>query len=171
MSTKKRAKLSKKPVEIKKTGDIVRVIYDSVSFPTQFSRLEGGIERHFPQLDIVGEDYPLPPTKLQWTRIIFALQAVLTVFIMAGDWLMNAIGFPMSEAFLETFIKYRFVALPMVMVFSPVRQILSNTGAFEVYINDKLVHSSLDSGRSISFENLKAILVQYGFKPVAPAAK
>ncbi|KDO33430.1 hypothetical protein SPRG_02237 [Saprolegnia parasitica CBS 223.65] len=172
MSTKKRAKqATKKSSEVKKTGDVVRILYDSVAFPAHLSNLEAKLTRQFPQLAITSDDYPLPPTKLMWSRITITLQAILTIIVMFGDQILNAIGFPLPDETLQKYNQYRFVVFPMIMILSPLRQMLSNTGAFEVYINDKQIHSALTTGRSPSFEVVKAALVEAGFKPAAPAAQ
>ncbi|OQR96980.1 hypothetical protein ACHHYP_12955 [Achlya hypogyna] len=170
MSTKKRAKqAAKKPSELKKSGDIVRVVFDSQSYQPQYDALVGKVARTFPQVDTVNEEYPLPPSKLMWWRITVALQAFLTIFVMFGDQILAWLGMPMGEAFLQKFVQYRFVVFPLVMILSPMRQMLASTGAFEVYINDKQVYSALATGRSAPFEVVKAALVQAGIKAVAPA--
>ncbi|OQR96987.1 hypothetical protein ACHHYP_20645 [Achlya hypogyna] len=149
----------------KKADDRVRIEYDKVAFATLYNQMSGNLAREFPQVTISGKAYPLPASKSKWVTGIFLLQVVLVVIIMFGESIVEKLGLDPSPALMQKYRDNKFIALPVVMMLSPVRQMLSNTGAFEVYVNDVLVHSMLETQTLLTFDQLKKHLADKRILP------
>ncbi|KDO33431.1 hypothetical protein SPRG_02238 [Saprolegnia parasitica CBS 223.65] len=150
----------------KKSDDRIRIEYDKAAFATLFNQMSGNLAREFPALATSGKSYPLPPTKSKWVTLVFLIQVVLVVAIMFGETIVEKLSLELAPVYLQKYRENKFMALPIVMMLSPVRQMLSNTGAFEVHLNDELVYSMLETRSLLTFETLKKILADKNIRPM-----
>ncbi|EQC31388.1 hypothetical protein SDRG_10989 [Saprolegnia diclina VS20] len=149
----------------KKSDDRIRIEYDKAAFATLFNQMSGNLAREFPGIATSGKSFPLPPTKSKWVKIVFFVQVVLVIAIMFGETIVEKLELDLAPVYLQKYRENKFMALPIVMMLSPVRQMLSNTGAFEVYLNEELVFSMLETRSLLTFENLKTILADKNILP------
>ncbi|KAF0718123.1 Aste57867_1886 [Aphanomyces stellatus] len=169
MSTKKRRGSSKTPSAsgAKKSDGHIRIDYDSMAYPALYGQFEAALKRDFPSVDCAGGKYPLPASKQRWVYIIYAIQFFFAIFLMVGEETIKKYEIPVDEYWLEKLRENRYMLIPGVMMLSPIRTMLSNTGAFEVYLNDELIHSTIEKGKTMTVGELKMFLVGKGYEPTS----
>lgn len=109
------------------------------------------LQNEFPQLigKITGENYPTPPIAELVGHIMVLLQVLgLASMVMGMDTLCRMVGLRQTPSFLRSFeqnsIQYG------ILLFLLMPQIVarySQSGAFEVYLNDVAIFSKLAEGR------------------------
>ncbi|KAL7505948.1 hypothetical protein ACHAXN_003325 [Cyclotella atomus] len=117
-----------------------------------FLRLKELLRSEFPGQwsGIEGANYPVP----EWTKlagnIISALQMFVMVLVLVGDSIWTYIpGFSRGPP--EIYYKMKenpaFVLIVVFLVIPSYVQSFANSGAFEVFLDDKLIYSKLETGR------------------------
>lgn len=116
-----------------------------------FLRLREVLEREFPGQwnNIQGDNYPVPEWMSYVTPIMSAVQLLAMALVLGGDSVWTYIPgfqgppqfyFKMKENPALTFIVV-FLVIPSYV------QSFANSGAFEVYVDKKLIFSKLEMGR------------------------
>ncbi|KAG9417030.1 hypothetical protein AC1031_001418 [Aphanomyces cochlioides] len=170
MSTKKRSGKGQAAAvaDAPKEEVNLRVEYDPESYLGVFQRIQQTVEKEFTNVKVTGGNYPLPPNKQKWVYFIYFIQALLGILIMFGDEIAKALKLPIDESILEKVRENKFAGVPVVLMLSPVRQLISNTGACEVYLNEVLIYSTLKTKVTLTPPKVKQLLVSKGLKPVNP---
>ncbi|KAL7527235.1 hypothetical protein ACHAXR_001860 [Thalassiosira sp. AJA248-18] len=134
-----------------------------------FLRLRELLQSEFPGQwnDIQGANYPAPEWTSYASTVISAVQMFAMVLIMAGDSMWNYVpGFQRRPP--EFYYKMKEnPALTFIIVFLVIPsyvQSFANTGAFEVYVDQKLIFSKLETGRMPNVPEIIRALESAGFK-------
>mmetsp|Transcript_54102 Transcript_54102/g.114925 ORF Transcript_54102/g.114925 Transcript_54102/m.114925 type:complete len:141 (-) Transcript_54102:358-780(-) len=116
-----------------------------------FLRLRELLQREFPGQwnSIQGDNYPAPEWTSYVAPVISAVQMFAMVLILMGDSVWTYVpGFQRPPEF---YYKMKAnPALTFIIVFLVIPayvQSFANTGAFEVYVDEKLIFSKLETGR------------------------
>ncbi|RHY31135.1 hypothetical protein DYB32_004119 [Aphanomyces invadans] len=140
MSTKKRH--GDRAVH-KKSKDCatIRVEYDKVAYTTAYKQIATTVKHDFPNVQCSGKAYPLRGNKQQWIYFLYIVQFTLAILVTFAEDLVKRYNIPVEERWLEVLRKNRYYLIPGIIMLSPVRQLLANSGAFEVYLNGSALQS------------------------------
>lgn len=128
-----------------------------------FLDLKGFVEERYPafQGNIVGGHYPPP----QYATVIATIAGYIWILgiitLVAGQSIFKNLGIPEPEI-VTWMSNNRAGAFFMLFMINSVASSLLATGAFEVYIDDDLVFSKLQTKRFPSPRDLVALLSGYG---------
>jgi len=110
----------------------------------QFTQL---VRTHYPDLEVVGENYPPPPTKALIARILSMIKMALLVCLLFGQNPFVLLNIP-TPAVYSWALQNKMYACLMIFFFSnSIESSLISTGAFEISINDVPLWSKLETGR------------------------
>jgi len=110
----------------------------------QFTQL---VRTHYPDLEVVGENYPPPPTKALIARILSMVKMALLVCLLFGQNPFVLLNIP-TPAVYSWALQNKMYACLMVFFFSnSIESSLISTGAFEISVNDVPLWSKLETGR------------------------
>eukprot|EP00985_Skeletonema_marinoi_P034956 scaffold45270_cov190-Skeletonema_marinoi.AAC.9 len=134
-----------------------------------FLRLRELLRTEFPGewSEISGDNYPAP----EWTNlaatVISILQMLVILVVLTGDAVWNYIpGFRSGPP--EFYYKMKDnPALTFMIVFLVIPsyvQSFANTGAFEIFLDDKLIFSKLETGRMPNVGEIMAALEKSGLQ-------
>lgn len=122
-------------------------------------------ERHFPGMQAVGSNYPVPDWKMALVRALQAVQYGLLAVCMFGDQIFQYLGVAPPQLYVQNVVPNRFGAVIGVwFVGNMLVNTLQSTGAFEVYFDGQLIFSKLQMGRMPTvpeiFEPMERIIAQ-----------
>lgn len=113
-----------------------------------------------------GDNYPAPEWTSYASPIISAVQMFAMVLIMVGDSLWTYV--PGVQRPPEFYLKMKAnPALTFIVVFLVIPsyvQSFANSGAFEVYVDEKLIYSKLETGRMPNVAEIVRALESAGMK-------
>ena len=89
-------------------------------------------------------------------------QATIVLLVWFGDKLFAALGRPMPEAVKAMQESPWMYSLGAFFLGSQLQAGLLQTGAFEIYVNDELVFSKLQTGNMIRDQDVKRIFEPFG---------
>jgi len=125
----------------------------------QFTQL---VRTHYPDLEVVGENYPPPPTKALIARILSMVKMALLVCLLFGQNPFVLLNIP-TPAVYSWALQNKMYACLMIFFFSnSIESSLISTGAFEVSINDVPLWSKLETGRLPSANEFIQMLQTFG---------
>lgn len=100
-----------------------------------------------------------------------AVQAATTTFVFFGEFALERLGIARTP-FLNQLFDNRMQLLMASFLLNTMAQNLENTGAFEIYVNDRLEFSKLKSGRMPAIQEITHILeTRLGLQPPRDEAK
>jgi len=134
-----------------------------------FLRLKEILSSEFPGQwsGIDGANYPVP----EWTKLVMnavsAMQMFVMVLVLAGDSIWTYIpGFSRGPP--EIYYKMKdnpaLVLIVLFLVVPSYVQSFVNSGAFEVFLDDKLIYSKLETGRMPNVVEIVQALESAGLK-------
>ncbi len=110
----------------------------------QFAQL---VRTHHPNLEVVGENYPPPPSRALIARILSIVKMALLVCLLFGQNPFVLLNIP-TPAVYSWALQNKMYACLMIFFFSnSIESSLISTGAFEISIDDVPLWSKLDTGR------------------------
>jgi len=105
------------------------------------------VRTHSPNLEVVGENYPPPPTKALIARILSMVKMALLVCLIFGQNPFLLLNIP-TPAVYSWALNNKMYACLMIFFFSnSIESSLISTGAFEISIDDVPLWSKLETGR------------------------
>ncbi|XP_019857946.1 PREDICTED: selenoprotein T2-like [Amphimedon queenslandica] len=113
-----------------------------------------------PSLSVEGRVYPAGPVATALSNIVFIIRLLcIAVIIGGGPEMLQRFGINNTPQWLLWMFENKMASvLLLVVIGGQIENQLLSTGAFEVYLNEKLVWSKLDSGRLPSFGEFKSLL-------------
>jgi selT/selW/selH-like putative selenoprotein len=129
------------------------------------------LEKEFPALKgrVTGELFPPPPAVELAAHILSAMQMLgLVWMVMGGDKLLRMIGFRQLPSFYWTVNENPVpFAIGLYLLAPQVLAKFQGNGAFEVYLDDGLAFSKLETGRMPSQDDLVQPLLAAGLQRAA----
>lgn len=118
------------------------------------------LRENYPEIVLDGEPYPIPLYVQVLSKFVGAFNIFLMINIFTSFSLLGYLG--VSNGIIEWLNenKQMFIFLPFVL--SSIIGSLTNTGAFELYVNDILEFSKLETGRFPTKLELTKIFSKYG---------
>ncbi|OQR92205.1 hypothetical protein THRCLA_08767 [Thraustotheca clavata] len=101
---------------------------------------------------------------MQIATLLGYLQLAGFAFLLAGEYILNALGIPVDTPLFVQMRENKFMAFAGFMILGSVSQSMLATGAFEVYFNDDLVFSKIQMNRWPTMQELVDLLHVHGLQ-------
>ena len=130
-----------------------------------FLGLKNFVESKYPdfQGNVFGEVYPPSAVNVMLAQLASYVWLFGIVFLMGGNSIFQALGIPVPDL-LEEVNKNKMAAFVFLFVVNSMGNSLVATGAFEIYVNEELIFSKLESGRFPNADELIAAINALGYK-------
>ncbi|KAF0718124.1 Aste57867_1887 [Aphanomyces stellatus] len=148
-----------------KAGNRLSILYDKTGFAPHIKNIQENLKAEFPDLDVKTDAYPLTTSNQALVTLIFVLQVAMTLAFMFASQIVDYFKLPIDPEHLKYFEQNKFMVVPAMLMLSPVRQLISKTGAFEIYLNDERIWSTLTSRVVPNYSALKSAIEKKGVKP------
>ncbi|ETV88543.1 hypothetical protein H257_00111 [Aphanomyces astaci] len=173
----------------KKSDDRIHIQYDKTAFGPHLKLYQQGLSEQYPQFTVTAEEYAMSPLSYRLSTAIFVIQILMTLIFIFGSMAVKHFQIEVHPDNMKYFEDHKFMIVPFMLVLSPVRQLVSKTSAFEVYLNgtypshdvvishgnrsfvlvDELVSSTLTSRFMPNYEAFKQVLDKKGIKKTTKA--
>lgn len=110
----------------------------------QFGQL---VRTHYPQFEVVGENYPPPPTKALIARILSMIKMAVLVCLLLGQNPFLLLNIPTPAIYRWALENKMYACLAIFFLSNSIETSLISTGAFEISVNDVPLWSKLETGR------------------------
>jgi selT/selW/selH-like putative selenoprotein len=110
----------------------------------QFAQL---VRTHYPHLEVVGENYPPPPTNALIARILSMVKMALLVCLLFGQNPFVLLNIPTPAVYSWALENKMYACLMVFFLSNSIESHLLSTGAFEISVNDVPLWSKLETGR------------------------
>lgn len=114
-----------------------------------------------PSIDVSGDEYPASQSNQLLASLIGYIQFGALIFVLFGQTIIDKLQFQVPE-FVNSAINNKFmVGMAAFIVGNMIKGQLLATGAFEIYFDDQLVYSKLQTNAAPSQEMLETLLHTY----------
>jgi len=110
----------------------------------QFAQL---VRTHFPEIEVVGENYPPPPTKAFIARILSMFKMALLICLLLSQNPFSILNLPTPAVYRWALENKMYACLMIFFLSNSIETSLISTGAFEISMNDVPLWSKLETGR------------------------
>ena len=135
----------------------------------QFTQL---VRTHYPQFEVVGENYPSPPTKALLARILSMFKMALLACLLLGQNPFVLLNIPTPSVYNWALQNKMYACLAIFFLSNSIETSLISTGAFEISVNDVPLWSKLQTGRLPAanefIQMLQTFTTKSDFNPAAP---
>jgi thioredoxin reductase-like selenoprotein T len=120
------------------------------------------VQRQSKELIVTGAEYPPSPEKALLSQVLSFLSMGFILTVAVGDLVLPLIGMPIPDT-LKTIQENKMMCcIGAQLIVGGFAASLTATGAFEIYVDDVLVFSKLETGQHISPIQLASIFEPYG---------
>jgi len=119
------------------------------------------IERTNPEVKVTGSEYPPSSERQLIATIIYIIQYAFMALCCFGETLFGLFRLPV-EAFKPIQESRWTYLIGAIFVGNQLRAACTQTGAFEIYVDNTLIFSKLESGRIFSQEELYMLFLENG---------
>nr|CCA17274.1 conserved hypothetical protein [Albugo laibachii Nc14] len=140
-------------------NDFIQILYcTSCGFAKNYMEVKKHLENRYPQLRdrIYGDNYAVHPALQMLAQFLGYAQFGLMILIIFGDKIFRQFGW--DETHIKKAMDNRIACFTVLILVGTISQKLISSGAFEIYLNDDLIFSKIESGRWPTIEELLAIL-------------
>lgn len=110
---------------------------------------------------VVGEEYPLPPLRALFSRVVSILQ--IGIFVL--PFLVTRIPAVINHPYYRVFEQRKMMFLiGGYFILNMLQTQISSTGAFEIYLDHRLIFSKLSVGRMPNASELSKLIRWYLYK-------
>ncbi|CAF2766205.1 unnamed protein product [Rotaria sp. Silwood2] len=110
----------------------------------QFSEL---VRTHYPNIAVMGENYPPPPLKSLVARILSIIKITLLICLLFGQNPFLFLNMSTPKIYLWALQNKMYACLMIFFLSNSLESYLISTGAFEISIDDVPLWSKLETGR------------------------
>lgn len=110
----------------------------------QFSQL---VRTHYPNMEVVGENYPPPPMRAFAARILSYIKMAVLLCLLLGQNPFTFLNIPTPAAYSWALQNKMYACLMIFFFTNSFESYLISTGAFEISVNDIPLWSKLQTGR------------------------
>jgi thioredoxin reductase-like selenoprotein T len=130
-----------------------------------FLGLKNFVESKFPQFlgNIHGEVYPPPAASVMIATLAGYIWFIGIALTMGGNQIFGALGMPVPDI-VKTMNENKVPTFMTLFVINSLGNSLIATGAFEIYVNDQLIFSKLQTGRFPNGEELVQLINTLGYQ-------
>ncbi|MEW5304108.1 MAG: hypothetical protein WDW38_003466 [Sanguina aurantia] len=112
------------------------------------------VQRLYPQLEIIGSDYPVPTYKHALVYATQAAQAAAAALLFAGPQVFQALGMAEPQWYLSVAQNKVGAGFGVWFIGNMVTNSLTASGAFEVFYDGQQVFSKIEAGRMPTMEEI-----------------
>lgn len=123
-----------------------------------FEDFSRAIQERYPEVEVVGENYPPPPVQNFMASALGYLKITLILCIVSGYNVFELVGLPTPGAMTWAWENKLYACMMIFFISNAIEGQLIATGAFEISFNGVEVWSKLRSGRPPSYNELVEIL-------------
>ena len=152
---KKKKKKVKDDDEEDEEKQVITIIYDKNQYSKYFEKLKNEIMGNFTNIDVEEKEYPLPSNKKFLSKFTFFSQMGINLLVFAGQSLRNKLTIIPSPVFDGIEKNKWFIMIGNILLHQWLNKNLSTTGAFEIYLNDKIIFSKLVSNKLPSEKDIR----------------
>ncbi|KAK1931839.1 putative esophageal gland cell secretory protein 6 [Phytophthora citrophthora] len=150
--------------------DQVQVRYcTACGYQQNFQQIKTYLEDTFPHLvdRIYGSNYEVDPYKTMLAHILGYGQVTAMILLLFGEYILPAVG--VDVAIIRWARDNRIVAFFIVLFMGTAASSLTASGAFEIYFNDDLIFSKLETGRWPTLLEISNSISEFGLLDSAAA--
>ncbi|RHY31139.1 hypothetical protein DYB32_004120 [Aphanomyces invadans] len=114
----------------KKVDDRIHIQYDKTAFEPHLKLYQQGFAEYYPQFTVTAEEYPPSPLCYCLSMGIFVFQIVMTVIFIFGTMAVNRFKIDVHPDHIKYFEEHKFMIVPVMLVLSPIRHLISKTRLF-----------------------------------------
>ncbi|KAG2765610.1 hypothetical protein PC129_g13612 [Phytophthora cactorum] len=143
--------------------DQVRILYcTACGYQQNFNQIKTYLEDTFPHLvdRVYGANYEVDPYKMMVAQFLGYAQATAMILLLFGEYLLPALG--VDVTMLRWARDNRIAAFFIVVLMGTAASSLTASGAFEIYFNDELIFSRLETGRWPTLLEVSNSIGEYG---------
>jgi selT/selW/selH-like putative selenoprotein len=137
--------------------------------------LQKAINAQFPEVKVVGGNYPPSSTNQMLSHLVFGLQIAGFAFMFFGEFLCRQLGIAVPPIYYQLQEKKMFVLFGLFFVGNSLSNSLLSTGAFEVTVHEdspelpgRLLWSKLATGNVPTTDYvLQRLQSEFGLRPIA----
>ena len=161
-------KKPKKIKSIKENIDLRIQFCQSWSHKGYFNQVKQYLESRYSNINVIPDNYPLSPIRKFLSYSLTAFQIGCIAVIFAGSVLKNVLnGFIPNEVFDWIEANKAMVGMGAFFGGNILGGMITNTGAFEIYLNEKLIWSAINNeGKIPQIEGIEAMIRRMGYKLV-----
>ena len=159
-------KKPKKIKSIKENLDLRIQFCQSWSHKGYFNQVKQYLESRYSNINVIPDNYPLSPIRKFLSYSLTAFQIGCIAVIFAGSVLKNALnGFIPNEVFDWIENNRMILGMGAFLGGKILVGMITNTGAFEIYLNDKLIWSAVNNKGNIpQIQGIEAMIKRTGLK-------
>ena len=130
-----------------------------------FLSLQNFVESKYPDFagNVFGEVYPPHPVSVMIAQVASYVWFAGIALMLGGTVIFEKLGMPVPQIIVQM-NNNKPVAFFLLFVMNSLANSLIATGAFEIYVNDDLIFSKLQTGRFPNGDELMAALNAMGYK-------
>jgi len=104
---------------------------------------------------VSGSEYPTPPAKQMLAKAVTFGQYGIMIMSIGGEWIFRQLGMTPPAIYYRMQEKKMIVVMAAMFIGGQLSNSLLSTGAFEVYLDDKLIFSKLTVDRMPSPQEIE----------------
>ena len=117
---------------------------------------------NFLNVEVTGEQYPLSPMRKMLSNMVMAIQIAIVAIIVAPDFIKSKVTFIPSEI-IDLVSQNKVIAgIGAFFGGNIISGLITNSGALEIFYNDKLIWSKLQSGNVPNVQGIVQLIKQHG---------
>ena len=155
---KKKKKKVKDDYDDDEEKQTITIIYDKRQYSKYFENLKNEVMGNFTSIDVEEKEYPLPSNKKFLSKFTFFSQIGINLLVIAGQSLKNKLTIIPSPVFDSIEKNKWFIMMGNILLHQWLGRNLSTTGAFEVYLNDKIIFSKLAKNKLPSERDIHKLI-------------
>ena len=120
----------------------ILIKYDKVSYQKFFEQFKKDLEGNFTEYKVIEEEYPVSPNKKFLSKYTFMSQMIISGLVFGSSMLKGKI--PIPDIIFDTINNNKLmIGIGNFIFHKWLNNYLTTTGAFEIYLNDKILYSKL----------------------------
>jgi len=131
----------------------------SGSYKGNYNQLAQNISDRYPNVMVSGTEYPTPPAKQILSKAVTFGQYGIMIMTIGGDWILRQLGITPPAIYHKIQEKKMIVVMAAMFIGGQLSNSLLTTGAFEVYLDEKLIFSKLAVGRMPSLQEIEDFIM------------
>ncbi|ULT89474.1 hypothetical protein L3Y34_008137 [Caenorhabditis briggsae] len=138
---------------------ILKILYCvSCGYRQAFDEFSGLLKEKYPGMKIQGGNFSPVSWKANLSRVISLAKSSLLIIILTGFNPFESLGFGYPHLLQYAHSNKLSSGLMLFMFANMLETSLSSTGAFEIYMDDSLIWSKIESGRAPTHEELMNLI-------------
>ncbi|CAF1091937.1 unnamed protein product [Adineta ricciae] len=129
-------------------GPIIKFRYcQGCGYQNLFKQFSELVRTHYPNMAVVGENYPPQPLKAFLARLVSMIKMALLVCLLFGQNPFTLLRIPTPRVYSWALQNKMYACLMIFFLSNSIESYLIATGAFEITVDDVPLWSKIDTGR------------------------